>query len=1469
MKRMKTVLRLLLAAVLLITSVCIGLGQSTYQFELPASGNAGSMAVSPAITFYAPETIYLAPDTTAASAFLYYVDSDTAGNLNNNKSKTSGSVYFNCSQATAVSISCSGASVTMGAFSGTTTINTTVTGGNLNTGIPQGTTATITWTAQYTVNGQAKTAKAYTVCYAPFTEPVATSIRTYNNDGGYLSPEYVADLQGWAYISGVQGYGSGGNYKANASGSYSITPLLGTVTPPVGDVACNAWFTAFSGGGTYYTSHAQGNDYFTSLQNSPVGTLIVDTSRYTNLNQIPNLTCGFALTFLKNMDRINWYVSDFNANNPGWHYANMTSVVNAEQNTIFRDTEYPVIFAGSNTVIPELSTGIKLADSNVWSQSITGTGTQLMRMKAAAWAQNTDEWNCIVMLVNTNVTKVNKETLRNDVRYYTNLGLQASDHPADSEDFAVFETELKAAAERLGNPLNTDTGNSLSAQFAKLNRFSVQFDANGGTGAPGAQTKEFNINMFLSSQVPQRPYQVAFNVNGGDELPTAIKTVQSIFNGWNTAIDASGSSFAAGAVYSLEGDKTLYAQWSDPQAGTLPEPTRQGYTFAGWFTEDAGGTQVTSETDIESDIELYAKWLRNYQVLFDANGGAGAPDSQIKLEDIPLTLRLTTPADPIIYEIIFNANGGETTIPASKTVSCSFNSWNTLADGSGTSYSVGAEYTVNEPATLFAQWMNPQAGVLPEPVRSGYTFLGWYTQTQDGTEITGDTIIAEDIEIFAHWDVRAITNLVFASGVIKTEYFVGDTLDSTGLSVTASYDNGEVETVSAGFVCSPSSLKKAGSQRIAVTFEGRMIFFDVNVAPVLLTGISINTPPSKTVYNKGEEFRLDGMTLSTLYNNGSTRIIASGFTANYNFDSAGEKTVIISYTENGIIGNASVVVNVIENNIVYADTAPVTAGETLTLPVKITANEGLMGYSINIHYDSAVFTPVAVLAGTAFASGTLNDSIETAQPGSFKALWTGSEDVLSDGTMFTLTFSVNANAVGNQTITLTYDQADTFNENWDDVILNCRDIIVEVDNPAYVDPPVLSSDLVTATAGTNVNVPVHVTDSGGMTQFKISLAYDSSVFNFVSASNGSALLTGNIAYTESNGVLTVTWAGSLNDGEIFSVNFAVAQYKQGQFELGLSYDPGGTVFGNAATAMLCEDIEVAVSNPSAGESAWVQPDSTITLAGMVINVPVKIYNNQGIMGFGIFVNYDASVLTPLSVARGTVTGGGMFDSTMGPTSNGAFKVVWSDTGDVSSNGTVFTISFSVDPDAVAGDYPIGISYSQEDTFNEGWNDVILDCRSSNVTVDDAVMIIIPAHGSTTVINRENNSICGLQIGVLSLDGYVTVKEGYEINYVPTPNGFGTGTVVHISLGGVTIESYTIIVFGDVNGDGSVDSIDAGAMVDYENYLINWDLPADSPYKQAGDLNGDGKIDSIDAGIAVDAENYLLIIDQTTGLAVPV
>ena len=147
----------------------------------------------------------------------------------------------------------------------------------------------------------------------------------------------------------------------------------------------------------------------------------------------------------------------------------------------------------------------------------------------------------------------------------------------------------------------------------------------------------------------------------------------------------------------------------------------------------------------------------------------------------------------------------------------------------------------------------------------------------------------------------------------------------------------------------------------------------------------------------------------------------------------------------------------------------------------------------------------------------------------------------------------------------------------------------------------------------------------------------------------------------------------------------------------------------------------------------------------------------------------------------------------------------------------------------------------------------------------------PTAASTCVIDKQRGYIYGLQAGLTKTifeSKYVSLTGEAKLVYTPDTENLGTGTKVDLvdNATNSVLESYKIIIFGDVNGDSNIDSIDAGLIVDVENYLVVWDKTADAALYFAGDVNGDGNSDTIDAGVAVDVQNYLMSIDQATGLS---
>ncbi|MBR4205491.1 MAG: bacterial Ig-like domain-containing protein [Clostridia bacterium] len=130
----------------------------------------------------------------------------------------------------------------------------------------------------------------------------------------------------------------------------------------------------------------------------------------------------------------------------------------------------------------------------------------------------------------------------------------------------------------------------------------------------------------------------------------------------------------------------------------------------------------------------------------------------------------------------------------------------------------------------------------------------------------------------------------------KTSYFIGESLDTAGLTLTEHHRSGGEEEIRDGFLCEPEVLDRHGTQNVTVTYDGMTAAFEVTVERVVLTELLIRDQPAKTSYFVGESFDKTGLTLFAAYSDGSTKVVESGFScpAEY-FGEAGMKTITVSY----------------------------------------------------------------------------------------------------------------------------------------------------------------------------------------------------------------------------------------------------------------------------------------------------------------------------------------------------------------------------------------------------------------------------------------------------------------------------------------------------------------------------------------------------------------------------------------------
>ena len=143
----------------------------------------------------------------------------------------------------------------------------------------------------------------------------------------------------------------------------------------------------------------------------------------------------------------------------------------------------------------------------------------------------------------------------------------------------------------------------------------VTFNANGGTVSETSRTVYYDESYGILPVPTRTGYtfdgwykEAAYTNKVTDNMQVETSTNHTLFAKWianqyTVSFDANGGSVSTSS-------KTVTY---DSTYGTLPTPTRTGYTFNGWYTSKTGGTKIISTTKVSIAAEqtLYASWQAN------------------------------------------------------------------------------------------------------------------------------------------------------------------------------------------------------------------------------------------------------------------------------------------------------------------------------------------------------------------------------------------------------------------------------------------------------------------------------------------------------------------------------------------------------------------------------------------------------------------------------------------------------------------------------------------------------------------------------------------------------------------------------------------------------------------------------------------------------------------------------------------
>lgn len=296
-------------------------------------------------------------------------------------------------------------------------------------------------------------------------------------------------------------------------------------------------------------------------------------------------------------------------------------------------------------------------------------------------------------------------------------------------------------------------------------------------------------------------------------LPEATPTVSGVtFAGWYTA-EEDGVQVKDTTPVTRSTDHKLYARWKiyrkiDANGGTMlingtykmsfysmdivigdrygkyffAVPTREGYVFAGWYTEQTGGSKIYDYTPVTynaSQTLAYAHWteVKTYNVQFLAGEGTVSPKYKSvtfgsAYGELPVPVR-----DGYTFAGWYTEQTGGIRVSSTTIVSAeNFNPdasihklyahWNRARcrvtfDGNGGNVPVSSKYVTSGSAY----------GTLPSAQRTGYTFAGWYMDKNGSTKVTEDTTVTKttDHTLYALWIAKTVqVRLVNGETLVKT-----------------------------------------------------------------------------------------------------------------------------------------------------------------------------------------------------------------------------------------------------------------------------------------------------------------------------------------------------------------------------------------------------------------------------------------------------------------------------------------------------------------------------------------------------------------------------------------------------------------------------------------------------------------------------------------------------------------------------
>ena len=535
--------------------------------------------------------------------------------------------------------------------------------------------------------------------------------------------------------------------------------------------------------------------------NNSYGTMTIDTSRYTNLSQIPNLSIGLIVTDDENSSKNSgtWYIADYSTKTGGgyntWHKGA------DNRGSYYSDYTYRIAGQGNGATgnIHKETEGLRYAGA--WPRTLLGStdtqgATQMYMAKGFYGNRHNDLWG-------TNYYASSHTVVKMQATYYNKANLRAAVNNAIKKMPALGVNDISS-----GNITSTYFDANTSYKWTAL-QSAYKAAVLALTKVDGTITNPDTLASNLNNALNALCTKVTINGNDGTVTGTnpvyiTVGTAQKAsytptatasrtghtFLGWSTSTNGTPANSVTVGY-----NNTVYAIWRinrgtlkiNPNGGvwngstgtvsktqdynttlSVPVPTRTGYHFTGWTRQGSNGTLSSATADATYTFgaandytdTIIAQWTANtYTVDYNGNGATGG-NTASSSHTYDIAKALTANGFTRSHTVVYNYNGATSGNGTSSAVAtATFAGWSDTANGPKTykNLQTVVNLATGGTKTLYAVWTAGSV-TLPSPQRTGYTFGGWYTNSSfTGTSYAAGATYSTlaDVTLYAKWNANS------------------------------------------------------------------------------------------------------------------------------------------------------------------------------------------------------------------------------------------------------------------------------------------------------------------------------------------------------------------------------------------------------------------------------------------------------------------------------------------------------------------------------------------------------------------------------------------------------------------------------------------------------------------------------------------------------------------------------------------